>query len=303
MLKRVAYAVCLSILLPLTAHANTSTLNVLACEPEWAALAVTLGGDSVNVHSATTYQQDPHHIQARPSLIAKARRADVLICSGAELEVGWLPVLLKKSGNPKIQLGKPGHFMATDYVRLLGKRERVDRSEGDVHASGNPHVHLEPERMKIISAHFAQRLAQLLPTHRENIEANHAKLVQAIDSALQPLQASIEQLKGTTWIVHHDNWSYLFEWLHLDKLAELEPKPGVPPSTGHLSQLLKQLEGNDAAGIIYASYQDERPARWLRKRTDIPAVSLPLTIDNWQDHQAIPQFFTTLVETLSSTVK
>jgi zinc/manganese transport system substrate-binding protein len=132
-----------------------AALNVFACEPEWAALAKEIGGQRVAVASATTAQQDPHHVEARPSLIAHMRRADLLVCTGAELETGWLPVLLARSGNAKVQPGKPGYFEAAAFVELLDVPTTVDRSHGDIHAAGNPHVHTDPRRLAII----AERLA------------------------------------------------------------------------------------------------------------------------------------------------
>src|SRR5436190_24384649 len=121
-----------------------AALNVFACTPEWGSLAKELGGDKANIYVASTALQDPHRIEARPSLIARARSADLAVCTGAELEVGWMPLVQTQSGNPKIQVGQPGYFEAAAVVPLLEKPARVDRSMGDVHAAGNPHIHLDP---------------------------------------------------------------------------------------------------------------------------------------------------------------
>src|SRR3954469_2670746 len=131
-------------LLAFPAHAN---LNVFACEPEWAALAREIGGDKVSVYSATTARQDPHHIEARPSLIARIRSADLVVCSGSQLEIGWLPLLLSQSGNGRIQAGTPGYLEAAPLVPRLEVPKSLDRSLGDVHPGGNPHVHLDPRNI------------------------------------------------------------------------------------------------------------------------------------------------------------
>src|SRR5436190_5007831 len=120
-----------------------AALNVFACEPEWAALAQEIGGDKVSAYSATTALQDPHRIEARPSLIARARNADLLICSGSELEVGWVPLLLVQSGNSRIQPGSPGFLEVSQFVVKLEVPRVVDRALGDIHPAGNPHVHLD----------------------------------------------------------------------------------------------------------------------------------------------------------------
>src|SRR5436309_884078 len=117
-----------------------ANLNVFATVPEWGALIEELGGDKVKVYTATNALQDPHHVEAKPSLIARARGADLVVATGAELEVGWLPLVVQQAGNPKVQAGRPGYFEAASAVPLLGKPARLDRSEGDVHAAGDPHI-------------------------------------------------------------------------------------------------------------------------------------------------------------------
>src|ERR1044071_7728904 len=149
---------CSIIFYPASASA---ALNVLACEPEWAALAQELGGDKVSTVSATTAFQDPHHIEARPSLIARIRNADLVACSGSELEVGWLPLLLQQSGNGRVQPGSPGYLEASQYVVKLEVPRVVDRSMGDVHPGGNPHIQTDPRNIAKVAAVMAERLAQL----------------------------------------------------------------------------------------------------------------------------------------------
>src|SRR6266581_1806197 len=142
-------------------------VNVFACEPEWAALAQELGGDKVSVFSATTAKQDPHRLEARPSLIARIRSADLVICSGSELEVGWLPLLFTQSGNDRIQPGSPGFIEASQFVVKLEVPKVVDRALGDIHPSGNPHIHLDPRNIARVAAVLTERLVQLDPANAE----------------------------------------------------------------------------------------------------------------------------------------
>ncbi|MFL6679731.1 MAG: metal ABC transporter solute-binding protein, Zn/Mn family, partial [Burkholderiaceae bacterium] len=128
-----------------------AAVKVLACEPEWGALASELGGDLVDVGVATTAMQDPHQVQAKPSLISRARNADMVACTGAELEIGWLPVLLQQAGNPRIQAGQAGNFAAADFVRKLDVPRQVDRSQGDVHPGGNPHIQTDPRNIALVA--------------------------------------------------------------------------------------------------------------------------------------------------------
>ncbi|PCJ88068.1 MAG: zinc ABC transporter substrate-binding protein [Thiotrichaceae bacterium] len=266
-----------ALLLSLSSHAAYAQINVFACEPEWAALARMLGGDAVNVYSATTAQQDPHHIQARPSLIAKVRRADLLVCTGADLEVGWLPLLLRKSGNGNIQPNSTGHFMAADYVSLLEKPTVLDRSLGDIHAAGNPHFHLDPYRILQIAKALALRLEKIDPVNSVFYQKKLLDFTREWNQAITQWKQRAEPLQGKRIVVSHNSWIYLEQWLGLKKVATLEPKPGVPASSTHLGKVLNRLKQNPADMILYASYQSNKSARWLAQKTGLPVVALPFS--------------------------
>ena len=291
-INRSSVVLFLTILTSTSAHAN---LQVFACEPEWAALVKSLGGEHVKVYTATTNQQDPHHIQARPSLIAKARRADLLVCTGAELEVGWLPLLLRKSANARIQTGQPGHFMASNYVSLLGKPLVLDRSLGDVHAAGNPHVHLDPMRLLQIAEALSQTLINIDAAHQVDYQENLSTFTQSWKSHLNRWRKLIQPIQGESIIVHHNSWMYLQEWIGLSQLATLEPKPGIPPSSTYLSQLLSKSQLNNAYGIVYASFQNDKAANWLSQKTGIPSVALDFSPAKGQ---TLPQWFEGLIQQL-----
>src|SRR5215470_16766214 len=138
-----------------------AALNVFACEPEWGALASEIGGDKVAVFTATTARQDPHQVQARPALIARLRAADLVVCTGAELEVGWMPVLLRQAANGRVQPGSAGYFEAAQQVRLLEVPTRLDRAEGDIHAAGNPHIQTDPRNIATVAAALSRRMQEL----------------------------------------------------------------------------------------------------------------------------------------------
>jgi zinc/manganese transport system substrate-binding protein len=267
-----AFAACLA------AQPALAALNILACEPEWGALAQELGGDKANIYVATNALQDPHHIEARPSLIARARNADLVVCSGAELEVGWLPLLQTQSGNPKIQLGQPGYFEAANYVVKLEVPKLVDRSQGDVHPGGNPHIHLSPYNIEKVAAALVERMAQLDGKEAAYYQARSKDFLGRWRQATAKWEKEGAPLKGMTIVVHHKNFSYLNDWLGLREIGELEPKPGLPPTTSHLSDLLSQLEKNPAKAVVRTAYNDPQASEWLSARAKIPAVMLPFTV-------------------------
>ncbi len=255
-----------------------AALNIFTCEPEWAALARELAGDKADIYPATTALQDPHHVQARPSLIAHARRAQLVACTGAELEIGWLPVVLRESGNPDIAPGKPGHFEAARYVTMLEVPSRVDRAEGDIHPDGNPHIQLDARNYLPVAQALEQRLETLDPAnatyYRERLKDFSAKWQAAI-ARWEKLAAP---LKGQPIIVHHKAFAYLNNWLRLNEIAELEPKPGMEPSVSHMAQVLEKLQQQPAKMVIRAAYQQPQPADWMAEHAHIPVVVLPFSV-------------------------
>lgn len=255
-----------------------AALTVLACEPEWAALTEELAGDLARVSSATTARQDPHRIQARPSLIARARNADLLVCTGAELEIGWLPLLLRESGNARIQPGRPGYFETTGHVELVEQLESVDRSMGDVHTAGNPHIVTDPRNLMPVAAALAKRLAEIDSANTAAYAKRHQDFDQRLRVAIARWEQEAEDLRGVPVLVHHTNWSYLARWLGLEVVGDLEPKPGVDPSVAQLGWLLETLQSKPARMTLRSAYHAPRASEWLAARTGIPAVELPYTV-------------------------
>jgi zinc/manganese transport system substrate-binding protein len=274
-LRRLVGLLTTAILLPGAAHA---ALKVFACEPEWGSLAKEIGGAQVSVYTATTAMQDPHHIEARPSLIARARNANLLVCTGAELEIGWLPVILAESGNAAIQAGQPGQFFAAQYVPLLEKPVVLDRSAGDVHADGNPHIQTDPRNIARVGEALARRMAELDPAQAATYQARWKDFSARWQAAIARWEQQAAPLRGVPVGVQHKGFPYLENWLGLKQVAVLEPKPGVEPSVGHLARVAAQLQATPARAVLRAAYQSPRPADWLSQRTGIPALALPYTV-------------------------
>jgi zinc/manganese transport system substrate-binding protein len=257
------------------AHATT---QVFACEPEWAALAKEIGGDKIEATAATTALQDPHYIQARPSLIAGIRNADLIICSGAGLEAGWLPVLLQKGSNPKVQPGQAGSLMASDFVTRLDIPAALDRSQGDLHAQGNPHIQTDPRNIALVANVIAQRLQMIDAPNTLFYQQSLTAFQDKWGKAIARWQQQAAGLRGKLVVPHHKSWAYLNNWLGLVEVATLEAKPGVPPSAAHLEELLQQMQATPAALIIRSPYEDPQASEWLSKRTNIPNAVLPFTV-------------------------
>jgi zinc/manganese transport system substrate-binding protein len=255
-----------------------AAFNVFACEPEWAALAQELGGDKVSVYSATTALQDAHRIEARPSLIARIRSADLLICSGSELEIGWIPLLLTQSGNSKIQLGSPGYFEASQYVVKLEIPKVIDRSLGDIHPGGNPHVHTDPRNIAKIAPVLMERMAQIDPVNADSYRSRGKSFLERWQTAIARWERQAAPLKGVPVVVYHKDFSYFINWTGMRESASLEPKPGIPPTPSHLAELIDQMKRAPAKVIIYSPYNSPQAAEFLSSRANIPAVMVPFTV-------------------------
>jgi zinc/manganese transport system substrate-binding protein len=257
----------------------SAEIRVFACEPEWAALAREVGGRNVKAFSATHAQQDPHHIRAKPSLIASMRRTDLLFCSGGGLEIGWLPLLLQQAASATLQPGRPGHLMALDYVTVREKPTVIDRSLGDIHPEGNPHVHLDARNMEALAQELARRLAIVDPPNAQVYARRAESFTQAWSKSLAGWKSKAATLKGMPVIVHHKSWAYLIHWLGLTEVATLEPRPGIQPTPGHLNKLLRISRAQPVKAILRTPYDPPEAADWLSSKTGIPVLTLPYTVE------------------------
>ena len=276
MLRRLAGSLLLAWILGATAA--QAAVRILATTPEWGALTAELGGDKVSVYTATTAFQDVHRVEAKPSLVARARNADLVVAAGAELEVGWLPVLLQESGNSKIQPGSQGYFEADKQLRLLEVPTTVDRSMGDVHPLGNPHAHLDARNIAIVAKALSARLVAIDGGNAAFYTARGADFQTRWQAAIMRWEALAAPLKGVPVVVIHRDQVYLMHWLGLREVAAIEPKPGVPPSSGYLAQLVTKLTSDPPKMILRNAYNDGRAAEWLAGRIHAPVVVLPYSV-------------------------
>ncbi len=273
-MKKIIYAL-LALLLSNSAHA---ALNVFACEPEWAALTQQLAGEQAHIYTATTALQDPHRVEARPSLIAQARRANLVVCTGAELEMAWLPVVLRESGNTAVVVGSLGNFEAAQFVKMLEVPTRLNRADGDVHAGGNPHIQTDARNFLPIAEALSKRLIQLDAANSAQYQQRLASFNQQWRTAMTRWEKQAEPLKGVAIAAQHQGFPYLNDWLGLKQVITLEAKPGMEPSASHLAQVLGELQTHPAKFVIRAAYQDARPSEWIAQRAKLSAVMLPYTV-------------------------
>jgi zinc/manganese transport system substrate-binding protein len=267
-----------ALLLATTMLPAQAAIRVLATTPEWAALTRELGGDKVDVYAATSAFQDVHRVDAKPSLVARARNANLVVATGAELEVGWLPILLRESGNAGIQPGNPGYFEAAPHLHLLEIPSAVDRSMGDVHPQGNPHVHLDPHNIATVATALTARLAAVDAGNAPYYQARGSDFQARWQAAIARWEQQAASLKGTPVVVIHRDQVYLCRWLDLREIAAIEPKPGVPPSSSYLAELVTKLSAAPPKLILRNAYNDAKAVDWLSERIHVPVVLLPYSV-------------------------
>ena len=286
-----------SVLFTLSSNAFAQ-FNIFTCEPEYAALAKELAPDA-RIYSATTAMQDPHQVQARPSLIAKMRQADLVICAGAELEVGWLPMLQMKAANAQVRNTDLGLFFAAEHVETLDQMSNVDRSMGDVHSQGNPHLHFSPQRMLAIAKALTEKLIQLDGDNSNRYQQQFESFNSRWKIASSKWQEVANKLSGMKVIAYHSSFRYLFDFAGIEQVADLEPKPGLPPTSGHLASLLKQAKNGGITAIVIASYQDKRGANWLAEKSNLPVIVLPLSVGGNEQSNELFSIYDNVLSLLS----
>lgn len=268
----------ISAALLLIAAVPVHALTIFACEPEWAALSRQLAPEA-KVYSATHVYQDPHYIEARPSLIAKLAKADLAICSGASLEAGWLPALQKRASNRKVADGSIGMLYLSEHVNTIEKHEKGFFSTEHVHPEGNPHFHLDPERVAQLAAVISERMQQIDPEQKDQYVQSLQRWQSEWQGSIEGWQAIAEKLRSKPIVVQHSSFSYLLNWAGMKVIADLEPNPGVPPTMTHLQGVVATVKQQPPVAVVTNWYQNDKGARWLSEEAHVTHLSLPATVD------------------------
>lgn len=291
MIHRILAALLLMLSLPAQA-----ALQVAATAPNLGMLASEIGGDQVRVEVLAPPDRDMHHLEARPSMMAKLRNADLLVSVGADLEVGWLPVAIRNSGNDAIRSGQPGYFSSAENTDLIQKNQKADRSQGDVHTKGNPHFYLDPIRMAEVGHALANRLGELDPDNASDYQARAQAFQSAVDKRMKQWHQRVDAAPGV--LLYHKDADYLMQRLDVPVLGYLEPLPGIPPTGQHLSGLVQDLKGKEAV-VLYTDFQPSRAAEFIERHLDWPHHQLPSQVRPGSDSKAYFQLIDRWVKALT----
>jgi zinc/manganese transport system substrate-binding protein len=252
-----------------SAQAN---IKIVATLPDFGSLAREIGGDKIDIVTLAKPTEDPHFVDARPSFVVSLRNADVLIDGGAELELGWLPPLLQNARNPKIEVGKPGRVQASAGIRLMNVPANVTRAAGDVHALGNPHFMSDPIIAKAVAQHIAQSFSAVDAANAAVYDANYKKFEATINAKLQQWGAAMSPFQGQHVVAYHDSWPYFAHRFGVNIDIFLEPKPGIPPSPSHLTEVIAQIKAQHIKAIIVEPFHDRRIAEKVASATGAKVV-------------------------------
>jgi len=281
-----ALAVAAVLMLAAPARAQNK-IRVVATLPVLAELAKAIGGDKVEVQAIASPVQDPHFVEAKPSYILAASRADVWIEAGMELEVGWAPLILEGSRNASIQRGAPGYVDASAHVQKLGVPPGgFDRSRGDVHPFGNPHFWLDPLNAVPVTADITLALSRVDPRNAGTYADRRRAFLQELDRRMGGWRSRMAPLRGLPVVSYHESWIYLSRRFGLDVLGQLEPKPGIPPSPSHLARLIERMKAANARLILVEPYYETKNPQLVSRETGAVMVELPNQPQRGQDYFA-----------------
>jgi len=290
----------LFLMMPSISHA---ALRVVTTTQDLAALAKVVGGDQVNVESLTLGTRDPHFAVARPSMIRKVFRADLLLVVGADMEIGWLPPLLQSSRNAETLPGNTGYLDLSTTVPLLGiQAGPVSRALGDVHAKGNPHYWLDPRNGVRMAQAIATRLAMLDPSHAADYQRRFERFAEEMVVKQNEWRAQLAYLEGRPVIAYHKSFDYLAGFFGFIIVDEVEPKPGIAPSASSLSTLIARISREEIGVLVMEPYYERRSARYLNEQTGIDVAVIPQSVGAEDDITTYVILFDRIVEAFEEAV-
>jgi len=273
MMKKTGLALSLS--LAMAGHAFAGP-NVVATLPWIGSLAREIGKDKITVTTLVKPSLDPHTVEAKPSMILAGRKADILMYNGLDLEIGYLPLILESAKNPRIVPGKPGNFDCSRFVKVTDKHTAVDRSMGDVHPLGNPHYHYSPPNILRVAEGMANALAGLDRANADFYRANFKNFAERLNERQKNWRAA--SLKGKKFVAYHKLFEYLADEYGFQLVGYVEPKPGIPPSAGHIEKLIEDMKDSKPNGILTTSFYGKKESETLSAKTGVKVIVLPADV-------------------------
>jgi len=257
-----------------------------------------IGGDRVNVTALGKGYKDPHFITPRPSFIAKIRKADLLIINGGQLEIGWIPPIIKKANNPDINPGNKGFLDLFSFIDAIDVPREVSRAHGDVHPDGNPHFHLNPENILVISKAIKNKMVELDISQREYFTKRYDRFVTMWKNKINEWKNLLKIFRGKNVVQYHKNFNYFLQAFGFKQLGTLEPVPGIPPTTKHILDMIEIIKHKGAEFIVHDVYHMKKPSEFVSKKTGVKLVVLPHDVGSFEKVKDIVSLFDEIVRRL-----
>jgi len=296
----------LLIFISISVQVLADELNIVTTLPSLASITESIGGEHVEVFSITRGVQDAHYVEAKPSYMLKLNKADLLIYSGLELEIGWLPLLIQGARNSEVTVGSRGNLnasLALSGEQILEKpRGEVDRSMGDVHPAGNPHYLLNPHNAKPVAELITEKLIELDPENETYYEQNLEKFIKMLDEKISQIESKAAYLNGLDIICYHVHWSYFLDWLGINSVGYIELRPGIPPTPKHKREIIKLMKEKDIKLVMISSWKEPTKAEEVAKSVDAKLVILPGEVDAMPDCENYFKWFDYLIAQVTDAV-
>ncbi len=287
----------LALLLPVSLFAQ---LKIAVSYPYIGALVDEIGDENVEVTVLAKGNWDPHFVVPRPSLIAKLRRSDALIMNGAQLEIGWLPPLIRRASNRAVMPNAPTFLNLSHQVELIQKPKSVDRSLGDVHPDGNPHFHLDPKNIVVLAKSITDFLSRVDIDHKESYEKNFKNFSKTWQTHLERWNTQMEDKKGMQIIQFHDVLAYFMKAYELKSIGTIEPLPGIPPSSRHTLELINTIKEHGAYCILHDVYHSTKTAEFIRDKTGVKLIIMPHDIGALESVHSLVELFDYLTKAVAN---
>lgn len=292
-MRKIALTILLSLVLATPAFAE---LNVVATLPWIGSLVKEIGKDKINLTVLVKPNQDAHFLEAKPSMVLAARKADILMYNGLDLEIGYLPLIIESSKNSKLMPGKPGNFDCSQFVTVIKKYGSVDRSMGDVHPHGDPHYHFSPSGVLRVAEGMARFLGEEDSANAAFYKANYTSFAERLKEKQKQWQTAA--LKGKKFVANHEYFEYLAREFGFQFIGYMEPKPGIPPTAAHIEGLIELMKRTDSSGILITPAYNLKDAEALSTKTGVKVIVLPHDVGSMEGADDLIAFWDKIVALL-----
>jgi len=269
-----------------------ATVNVATTYNYLGEVTKAIGGDLVKVDVLANSKLDPHFITPKPSLIGKLRREDLLIINGGQLEIGWLPPLLRSANNSKINNGGSGFLDVSGAVTMMDKPANVSRAYGDVHPDGNPHFAVDINNITPVAELISMKLAQVDPANSAKYSANFNRFKTHIEELKSKLEPISKGCQGKKVVQYHELFNYAIGSLGAEKVGDIEPLPGISPSSKHTLELINLIKEQKITTILQDVYHEKRTAQFIANKTGATVKIVPHDVGATDSSDTLDSFYT-----------